>query len=193
MTKDNVGTVLALIRCDKRQCRHSARTVWQKAMSVQFSHGVAKDNVGTVHARCGKRQCRYSSHTVWQKTMSAQCTHAVAKDNVGTVLARCGKKFKCRSARTDNLRRDEKKLAPLSNGRFSVWILQDALVTDRFDLAALAVDSSFLLGDFRVVVFPSVCCVLKCFCFLRAQVFVSVVFPSVSVSCVPKCLCLLCS
>ena len=82
-----------------------------------------------------------------------------------------------------------------------MWILRDALVTDRFDLTAFAVDcvvsrneiQLFTWGFQGIVVFPSVCCVPKYLCFLRAQVFMFLACPKVCVSCVPKCLCLLCS
>ena len=158
-------------------------------MSAQCSHGVAKDNVGTVPARCGKlRQCRHGSRTVWQKTPMS----------VGTVFA---------LTISEEMR---EKMAPLSDRRFfpcgfcEMRLLLTVLTWLPLLLTVLCPEmkSSFLLGDFRGLlcsqvsaVFPSiyVSCVPKCLCFLRAQVFVSVVFPSVHVSCVPKRLCLFCS
>ena len=150
---------------------------------------MAKGNVGTVLTRCGKRQCRHSARTVWQKTMSAQFSHGVAKNsNVGRHVLTISEEMR------KNWRHSVMDVFP-------VWILRDALVTDRFDLAAFAVDcvvsrnqiQLFIWGFQGIVVFPSVCCVPKCFCFLRAQVFVSVVLLGVQVFCVPKRLCLFCS
>ena len=157
---------------------------------------MAKGNVGTVLTRCGKRQCRHSARTVWQtETMSAQFSHGVAKNsNVGRHVLTISEEMR------KNWRHSVMDVFP-------VWILRDALVTDRFDLAAFAVDcvvsrnqiQLFTWGFQGIVVFPSVCCVPKCFCFLRpkclcllcSQVFLFLACPSVCVCCVPKCFCFL--